>query len=172
MYKWVKPSCIIPVHGEHRHMKEHVLFAKEMQIPKTLLIENGDIIELLPSTELKIIDKAPSGKLYLDGNFGVDQKSKSIKDRKNLSINGYLEITLIVLNNGKIKKPVISCKGIPENENVDNFAFEIEDEIFNICKSFSIQNKKSRKNLIDTIKQNCRKIIRDRTEKNLTQILI
>ena len=165
MYKWVKPSCIIPVHGEHRHMKEHVLFAKEMQIPKTLLIENGDIIELLPSTEPKIIDKAPSGKLYLDGNFGVDSESKSIKDRKNLSINGYLEITLIVLNNGKIKKPVISFKGIPENENVDNFAFEIEDEIFNICKSFSIQNKNQEKNLIDTIKQNCRKIIRDRTGK-------
>ena len=46
MYKWVKPKCIIPVHGEHRHMKEHVAFAKEMQIPKTLLIENGDIVTL------------------------------------------------------------------------------------------------------------------------------
>ena len=33
MYKWVKPgynAC----HGGHRHMKEHVLFAKEMQIQK------------------------------------------------------------------------------------------------------------------------------------------
>ena len=37
MYKWVKPKCIIPVHGEHRHMKEHVTFAKKMQIPQTLL---------------------------------------------------------------------------------------------------------------------------------------
>ena len=24
MYKWVKPKCVIPVHGEHRHMAEHV----------------------------------------------------------------------------------------------------------------------------------------------------
>ena len=37
MYNWVKPQCIIPVHGEHRHMKEHVTFAKEMQIPKTFV---------------------------------------------------------------------------------------------------------------------------------------
>ena len=29
MYNWVKPKSVIPVHGEHRHMKEHVLFAKE-----------------------------------------------------------------------------------------------------------------------------------------------
>ena len=48
MYSWVKPKCIIPVHGEHRHMIEHVAFAKEMQIPKTLQIENGDVIKLLP----------------------------------------------------------------------------------------------------------------------------
>ena len=33
MYNWVKPHCLIPVHGEHRHMAEHVAFAKEMQIP-------------------------------------------------------------------------------------------------------------------------------------------
>ena len=35
MYNWVKPRCIIPVHGEHRHIAEHVEFAKEMQVPKT-----------------------------------------------------------------------------------------------------------------------------------------
>ena len=114
MYKWVKPNCVIPVHGEHRHMIEHVEFAKEMQVPKTLQIENGDIIKILPGDAPKIIDKAPSGRVYLDGNLGVDADSHSIKERKNLSVNGYLEITIIVLNNGKIKKPVISFKGIPE----------------------------------------------------------
>ena len=97
MYKWVKPQCVIPVHGEHRHMAEHVSFAKEMQIPKSLLIENGDIIKLLPGNKPEIIDKAPSGKIYLDGSVNVETDSQSIKDRKNLSINGYLEITLIVL---------------------------------------------------------------------------
>ena len=54
--------------------------------------------------------------MYLDGNINVDTESKSIKDRKNLSANGYLEITLIVSNNGSIKKPVISYKGIPEKK--------------------------------------------------------
>ncbi len=165
MYKWVKPKCIIPVHGEHRHMKEHVAFAKELQIPNTLLIENGDIIKLLPGNEPKIIDKAPIGKLYLDGSVGVDADSQSIKERKNLSVNGYLEITLIVSNNGKIKKPVISFKGIPEGNDTETFIFDVEDEILNICRTFSLQSKNQEKNLIETIKQNCRKIIRERTGK-------
>ncbi len=165
MYKWVKPKCVIPVHGEHRHMLEHVSFAKEMQVPKTLLIENGDIIKILPGEKPQIIDKAPSGKVYLDGNINVETDSQSIKERKNISINGYLEITLIFSNNGKIKKPVISFKGIPENKENDTFVFDIEDEIFNICKTFSVQNKKQEKNLIETVKQNCRKIVKEKTGK-------
>ena len=165
MYKWVKPKCIIPVHGEHRHMKEHVNFAKKMQIPQTLLIENGDIIKIYPGKKPQIIDKAPSGRMYLDGSIGVDSESKSIKERKNLSLNGYLEITLIVSNNGKVKKPVISFKGIPENASDSNIVFEMEDEILDICRTFSIESKKQEKNLIDLIKQNCRKIVRNKTGK-------
>jgi ribonuclease J len=41
----------------------------------------------------------------------------------------------------------------------------MEDEIDNICKTFSIQNKKQEQNLIETLKQNCRKIVKDRTGK-------
>jgi ribonuclease J len=165
MYNWVKPQCVIPVHGEHRHMAEHVLFAKEMQVPKTLLIENGDIIKLLPGEKPEIIDKAPSGKIYLDGKINVETDSQSIKERKNLSINGYLEITLLVSNNGKIKKPIISFRGIPEKENSEHFIFDMEDEIFNICRTFSLDSKNQQKNLIETIKHNCRRIVREKTGK-------
>ncbi len=165
MYKWVKPKSVIPVHGEHRHMQEHVNFAKEMQVPKTLLIENGDIIKLLPGDSPKVIDKAPSGRVYLDGSINVEIDAQSVKDRKNLSINGYLEITLLVSNNGKIKKPIISYRGIPEKENSDHFIFDMEDEIFNICRTFSLDNKNQQKNLIETIKQNCRRIVREKTGK-------
>ena len=165
MYKWVKPKSVIPVHGEHRHMQEHVKFAKEMQVPKTLLIENGDIIKLLPGKHPEIVDKAPSGRIYLDGSVNVETDSQSIKDRKNLSINGYLEITLLLSNNGKIKKPIISFKGIPESQKKDPFIFDMEDEIFNICRTFSLDNAKQQKNLIETIKQNCRRIVREKTGK-------
>ena len=165
MYNWVKPKCIIPVHGEHRHMKEHVMFAKKMQIPQTLLIENGDIVRIAPGKKPEIIDKAPFGRMYLDGSIAVVADAQSIKERKNLSLNGYLEITLIVSNNGKIKNPVISFKGIPENELNETLLFDMEDEISNICRTFSIQSKNQEKNLIDTLKQNCRRIIRDKTGK-------
>ena len=165
MYKWVKPELIIPVHGEHRHMSEHIKFAKEMQIPHALRIEDGDIVRIYPGKNPEIIDKAPSGKMFLDGNIAVGENSQSIKERKNLSLNGYLEITLILSNNGKLSKPIISYRGIPENNFDEKIIFEMEDEIFNTCKAFSMKNKNQEKNLIENVKQNCRKIIKDKTGK-------
>ena len=165
MYQWVKPKCIIPVHGEHRHMKEHISFAKEMQIPFNLKVENGNIIQISKDQKPKIIDQAPTGKIYLDGNVAVSLDSSSIKERKNISINGLLEITLIISSNGKVKKPVISFRGIPEEEVSETFKFDLEDEITKTCKSFAITNFKQEKNLIDTIKQNCRKLVKEKTGK-------
>ncbi len=165
MYQWVKPKCVIPVHGEHRHMKEHISFAKEMQIPFNLKIENGDIVKISKDKKPEIIDQAPTGKIYLDGNVAVSLDSSSIKERKNISVNGLLEITLIISNNGKIKKPVISFRGIPEDETSESFKFDIEDEITKTCKSFAVNNFKQEKNLIEAVKLNCRKIIKEKTGK-------
>ena len=165
MYNWVKPDSIIPVHGEHRHMNEHIKFAKEMQVPHALRIEDGDIVKIYPGEHPEIIDKAPSGRMYLDGSVAVGENSQSIKERKNLSLNGYLEITLILNNSGKLSKPVISYRGIPENSFDEKIIFEMEDEIFNTCRMFSMKNKNQEKNLIETIKQSCRKIIKDKTGK-------
>ena len=85
MYNWVNPKSVIPVHGEHRHMIEHINFAKEMQVPYPVQVENGDIVKLYPGKKPEVYDKAPSGRLYLDGNVSVDPDSQSIKDRKNLN---------------------------------------------------------------------------------------
>ena len=128
-------------------------------------ISTPDIIKINPSGECKIIDKAPSGRMYLDGNIGVSADSQSIKERKNISINGYLEVTLILSNNGKMLKPIVSYKGIPENEIGKDFIIDMEDEINNVCRTFSIKNKKQEFNLIDAVKKNCRKFIKEKTGK-------
>ena len=165
MYKWIKPKSVIPVHGEHRHMIEQAKFAKEMQVPHSIQIENGDILRIYPGDKPEVIDKAPTGRMYLDGLIGIKEDSNSLKERRNLGANGYLEVTLIVSNSGKIKKPMVSFRGIPEDEMSDSLVFDIEDEVVNLCRTFSLQSKKQESNLIESLKQTCRKIVRDRTGK-------
>ena len=166
MYNWVKPKSVIPVHGEHRHMIEHINFAKEMQVPYPVQVENGDIVQLFPGDKPNVIDKAPTGRIFVDGNISVGEESQSIKDRKNLSYNGFLEITIIINDIGSlINRPIISFKGIPSNQDSDNFIFDLEDKIQEICKTFSLGNSKQEQNLIEALKVNCRKTVKEKTGK-------
>jgi len=113
-----------------------------------------------------VIDKAPSGRVYVDGNISVGEQSQSIKDRRNLSYNGFLEITVIINDIGSIvKKPIISFKGIPDNEENGNLVFDLEDKIQDICRTFSLKNSNQEQNLIETLKTNCRKTIKEKTGK-------
>ncbi len=164
MYDWVKPTCVIPVHGEHKHMIEHVSFAKEMQVPNPIQVQNGDIVKLFPGKPI-VYDKAPSGRLYLDGNVDIEEDSQSIKDRKNISSNGYMEVTIMITPKGNIHKmPIITFKGLPVDD-VDEFVFGLENEIENSSKTFSMNSKKQEFNLINALKVVCRKYSKEKTGK-------
>ena len=166
MYNWVKPKSVIPVHGEHRHMIEHINFAKEMQVPYPVRIENGDIVQLFPGEKPRVIDKAPVGRMYLDGNISVGEESQSVKERKNLSFNGFVEVTIIINDKGKlVKNPIISFKGIPSNGENSNFVFQLQSKIQSICKTFSLKNANQEQNLIEALRTNCRKTIKEKTGK-------
>ena len=166
MYNWVQPKSVIPVHGEHRHMIEHINFANEMQVKYPVQVENGDIVQLYPGEKPKVIDKAPVGRMFVDGNISVGEESESLKDRIKMSHNGFLEITIIIGNSGSIvKKPLISFKGIPSNGESTNFTDILEGKIISICKNYSLKNLKQSHNLITDIKTNCRKTVKEKTGK-------
>ena len=165
MYDWIKPKSVIPVHGEHRHMIEHINFAKEMQVPYPVRVENGDIVKIYPGEKPEVYDKAPSGRLYVDGSISVEEDAQSIKERKNLSSNGLIEATLIITANGNIhNKPLLTFRGLPIYEK-DEFTFNLEEKIEKTAKSFSLNNKKQESNLIDALKITCRKYTKEKIGK-------
>jgi len=145
-------------------MIEHMKFAKEMNVPNPVQVENGDIVKLYPGKP-HVYDKAPSGRLYLDGNISVIEDSPSIKDRKNLSANGYIEATILITAKGNIhKRPVLTFRGIPVID-IDEFVYGLEDAIEKITKSFKLGSKKQEYNLIDALKIACRKFSKEKTGK-------
>jgi len=166
MYNWVKPKSVIPVHGEHRHMIEHINFAKEMQVPHPVQVENGDIVQLYPGDKPEVNDKAPVGRMYVDGKLSVGEDSQSLKERINISYNGILEVTILINNSGlMVKNPIISFKGIPSNGESSNFVFDLADKIKNTCKTYSLKSSKQEQNLIEEVKSNCRKVVKEKTGK-------
>ena len=173
MYEWIKPKSIIPVHGEHRHMKEQINFAKEMKIKFPVLVGNGDIVRLFPGEGPEVFDKAPSGRLCVDGSISSDEDSLTIRERKNIANNGFIEVTLIISSNGDINSNTnISLYGLPVLDK-DEFKFEMEKELKKITKTFSLNNLKQEENIIEALKKTCRKYSKEKTgKKPLTNINI
>jgi ribonuclease J len=145
-------------------MIEHMKFAREMNVPSPVQVENGDIVKLYPGKP-HVYDKAPSGRLYLDGNISVTEDAQSIKDRKNLSANGYIEVTVLITAKGNIhKRPVLTFRGIPVDD-VEEFVYGLEDEIEKITRTFKLGSKKQEYNLIEALKIACRKFSKEKTGK-------
>ena len=164
MYNWIKPECLIPVHGEQRHMLEHINFAKEMNVKYPLKVENGDIVRLSPGSP-EVYDKAPYGKVFLDGHIPVEEDSQFIKERKNLSSNGFLSVTIIITSKGKIYNNVfINFLGLPIYE-VEQFKNELQELIESTTRTFSLNNKKQEENYKEAIKIICRKFSKEKTGK-------
>ncbi len=165
MYNWIRPNCLIPVHGEHRHMKEQINFANEMKIKYTIQVENGDIVKILSKNKPEIYDKAPNGRLCVDGDISIEEDSLFIKERKNLANNGYVDLTLIISNTGNIvNQPLINIKGLPIFDK-DDFFIGMEEQILKLIKTFSLKNTKQDNNLIDGLKKTCRKYAKEKTGK-------
>ncbi len=171
MYNWIKPRSVIPVHGEHRHMLEHINFAKEMQVPYPIKVENGDIVRFYPGDKPEVYDKAPNGRLYVDGSISVEEDSQSIKERKNISVNGFIEVTILITPKGNMhNRPVLTFKGLPIIEK-EEFQYGLEEQIEKTIKTFSLNNKNHEINLIDALKITCRKFTKKKTgKKPLTNI--
>ena len=122
-------------------------------------------MKLYPGSKPEVYDRAPSGKLFVDGSISVDEDAKSIKERKNLSSNGFLDVTILIDSKGNIHdRPILTFIGLPIIEN-EEFKFGLEDEIDKTLRTFSLNNKKQENNIIDTIKAVCKKYTKEKTGK-------
>jgi len=114
MYAWLRPKVAVPVHGEIRHLAEHVRLTKSLQVPHALLAPNGSIVRLAPGPAT-IVDEAPHGRLYLDGAILTRRDDSSTKERRALSQAGHIAVTVILDERGRaLVDPVVIAAGVPQ----------------------------------------------------------
>jgi len=95
MIHLTKPEYFIPIHGEYRHLTLHARLAEQVGIPKSkvLLAENGKVIEF-DENGGRIEESITTGRVLVDGK-GIGDVGKSIlKERRALSEDGFVAVTL------------------------------------------------------------------------------
>jgi ribonuclease J len=119
MYQWARPRIAIPVHGERRHILEHVRLAQELQTPETVAPNNGDLIRLAPGPAA-LIDEVPAGRLYVDGGVVIEAEDDAMRERRRLGGEGAVSVSLAVgPKNTIVSGPRVSTRGLAMRDDGD-----------------------------------------------------
>ncbi len=127
----IKPKFFIPVHGEQKHLRKHAMLAQSMGIdPKNIYVaDNGVQIEV-SQNGIKELGKLPVAKIFVDGSGVGDVGNVVIHDRKRLSEDGLIVVTVSIdgVTGDIIAGPEIISRGfvyVKESEEIIDDARDI-----------------------------------------------
>lgn len=160
MYQWLKPQIAIPVHGELRHLREHVKFAKKCQVPEVVMARNGEMVRIGPG-KAQIVDEVPSGRLHLDGEFLVSDNDPALKDRRKIAYAGVLVVTVTLDDEGQVlEDPRVLALGMPNEKGMSGRSLQevLEADVDGTLETMSPRQRRSD----GDIEQACRRALRER----------
>ncbi|MDR2199677.1 MAG: ribonuclease J [Deltaproteobacteria bacterium] len=98
MYSLVRPRYLVPVHGEHRHLKSHAKLAVELGHPpeRALILKNGRRLTLKPLSGAQTGEGENVGRLFVDGSRLGSSLDPVIRKRRKMSGAGLVIVTAVV----------------------------------------------------------------------------
>lgn len=97
IHNLVKPKFFMPVHGEHRHLRQHCDLARKLGMPSEniFILDIGKVLELT-NDSAKINGSVPAGKVLVDGLGVGDVGNVVLRDRKHLSQDGLIVVVITI----------------------------------------------------------------------------
>ncbi|MDF1671424.1 MAG: ribonuclease J [Roseovarius sp.] len=116
MHKLIQPQMVVPMHGEHRHLREHIKLSKSNRL-KGVLAPNGTMVDLSANTP-SVVDYVDTGRTYLDGSSKIGAMDGIVRDRIRMALNGHVMINIILdENDDPLGEPWCEIRGLAEMGN-------------------------------------------------------
>ena len=145
MYQLTTPKFLIPAHGEARQLQTHENLAIDMGMDKDkiIILENGDVVEFTKKTAIKN-GKVQAGNVLVDGSGIGDVGNIVLKDRKHLSEDGLMVVSITFDRNTQtlLAGPEIVSRGfvyVKENQDIIENAKEVVIRSFEKCQKDEIR---------------------------------
>ena len=113
LHDLLKPQAVIPMHGEHRHLREHAKIAESKGYTGVLAV-NGMMIDLSGNAP-KVAEYIETGRTYLDGSVQVGALDGVVRDRIRMALNGHMTVTVLMDEQDEpLGDPWVDTMGLPE----------------------------------------------------------
>jgi ribonuclease J len=113
-----KPSNMMPIHGEWRHLRAHAELAVASGVPRenVVLADDGVVVDLVDG-KATIVGAVQAGYVYVDGLAVGDIGEQELKDRLILGGDGFVTVVMVIDSvTGKLSAgPEILARGFSED---------------------------------------------------------
>jgi ribonuclease J len=109
----VNPQIVVPMHGEHRHLREHTKLAEQKR-RRGVLAVNGTMVSLSGNAP-EVVDYVETGRTYLDGSVQIGALDGIVRDRIRMALNGHVTVTVVLDEEDEpLGDPWCDLMGLPE----------------------------------------------------------
>ncbi|MFG3705004.1 ribonuclease J [Micromonospora sp. NPDC047670] len=137
----VRPSNLMPVHGEWRHLRAHARLGIESGVApdRVVLCEDGDVVDLVEG-RASLVGHVKSRYVYVDGLAVGDVSESLLTERRILGDGGFIATTVVVDSvTGKVVGgPTLSAKGFSEDPEAFSPVIPLVTEALNRAASDGI----------------------------------
>ena len=118
LYNAVRPSNVMPVHGEWRHLRANGALAVQTGVPQECVViaEDGVVVDLVDG-RAAITGRVEVGRVYVDGLSVGDIGESTLSDRLVLGEGGFVQITVAIdSSTGRaVSRPTIAGRGFSDD---------------------------------------------------------
>jgi len=112
MHQLVDPQIVIPMHGEHRHLRAHSKLAQDNG-KLSLVCVNGMMLDLSGNAP-KVVEYIDTGRVYLDGKVQYGALDGIVRDRIRMALNGLVIINVVMDDEDDLLgEPWVEIRGLP-----------------------------------------------------------
>ncbi|MCR6498588.1 ribonuclease J [Shinella sp. CPCC 101442] len=157
MYSWTRPKIVVPVHGEAAHLTAHAELAGQSGIAEVPRVRNGDVLKLAPGAP-EVVDHAPFGRIFKDGNLIGDYEEMGIGDRRKLAFVGHVAVSILLDSRFDFQgDPEVEPFGLPQ---FDDEGEDMGDTLYDAVLGAVESIPRARRKDLEMVREAVRRAVR------------
>ena len=126
-HKIIDPQFLIPMHGEHRHLRRHVKVGEDNGLAGIVAV-NGMMLDL-SGNKPTVTGYVDTGRTYIDGSVKIGAMDGIVRERIKMALNGMIVVSLIIDDNDEpLGEPWVELAGLAETGTSNAALVEVMEE--------------------------------------------
>jgi len=155
----VRPTFVMPIHGELHQLKRHATLARQVGIPAENIIvaENGQVVELA-NGKFTLAERMPGGYIFVEGESVGEIDLDVMREREQLARSGIVLITATLdkYSNRLLKDPEVITRGFISPEDAETLIPSVQKKVTDLINGAGFDDEKT---IIDAV----RNLLRNQT---------